>query len=188
MDSTNLVRTQMADGVELIYLKDWDVAGTSISGLAKMLGCDAKTVSRACTSLTQTETVNAEITTDAGLRSVTFILEKGVIQVLKTIRRSNCAQLTRDAAEDLYDKFAEAGFKLYAMYKAAPEELRAKFAPTPQALIDELADVRVKIKAAIDLAGKPGGHAVAAYKTMFGSAAPTRRRPSAAPSITAAWV
>jgi hypothetical protein len=169
MDSTNLVRNQMADGVELVYLKDWDVAGVHMRGLAKMIGCDVMTVKRAAEGVTQTDLVELEMPTAGGSQGVTFILEKGVIQVLKTLRRSGCAQRTRDAADDLYDKFAMAGFKLYAMYKAAPEELAAKFAPTTHAPIDELAEVRVKIQAAIDLAGKPGGHAVAAYKALFGA-------------------
>ena len=114
-------------GVELIYLSDRDVAGIHYRGLARMLDCDVKTVSRAAETVTLEDVVELEIETPQGLRTVTFLLESGVIQVLKTIRRSSrIKQETRDNAEDLYDRFAMAGFKLYTMLTVAPEALKEK--------------------------------------------------------------
>jgi len=126
--ANSIVPTQTSiPGVELIYLKERDAAGIHVRGLARMLDCDPKTVQRAVEGVTIEDKVEAEIETGGGIQGVTFILESGVIKVLKEIRRSTRTKKeTRDTAEDLYDRFAVAGFKLYAMLKVAPDELKAK--------------------------------------------------------------
>jgi hypothetical protein len=124
----NIVPTQTnLPGVELIYLNDRDVAGIHYRGLARLLDCDVKTVSNAAETVNLEDIIELEIQTTQGLRTVKFLLESGVIQVLKKIRRSNrIKKETCENAEDLYDRFATAGFKLYAMLKVAPEALKEK--------------------------------------------------------------
>lgn len=124
----NIVPTQTSvPGVELIYLKDQDVAGIHGRGLAKLLGCPPMTIQRLVEGVTFEHLLEVEIQTGGGIQGVTFILESGVIQILKAIRRSGrIKQTTKDAAEDLYDRFAVAGFKLYTMLKVAPEALKEK--------------------------------------------------------------
>lgn len=140
--SNQIVPTQTAvPGVELIYLEDQDVAGIHVSGLARLLNCDPKTVANATETLNFNDTIETEIHTPQGIRTVKFILESGVIQVLKAIRHSSrIKKETKNNAEDLYDRFAVAGFKLYTMLKVAPEALKAKV----DLHIEELEILRLK--------------------------------------------
>lgn len=169
---SSIVRTQVSDRVDLIYLSDLGKAGIHIRGLASMLNCDHSVIRRAIEGGAQEHVVELEVPTAGGLQGGAFILERGVVQVLKTIRRSNCAQATKDAAEELYDRFAEAGFKLYTMLEVAPEALIPegyhKSPPQP----DRFAEMRAQAELAIALAGNPG--AIEAYKSLF-----------CAPSVTA---
>jgi hypothetical protein len=122
-------------GVELIYLEDRDVAGIHYSGLARLIGCNKQTITDAVEGVKQELVVKAEIQTSGGLQGVNFILEQGVVEILKKIRRSSrIKKETRDAAEDLYDRFAIAGFKLYAMLQVAPEVLKEKLSPVERVL------------------------------------------------------
>lgn len=112
----------------LIYLEDRDVAGIHYRGLARLLGCDQKTVANAAKGVNPKYIESIEIQTGGGIQGVNFILEPGVVEALRIIRRSKrIKQETIDAAEDLYDRFAEAGFKLYAMLQVAPSTLKRKF-------------------------------------------------------------
>ena len=123
----SIVPTQtLIPGVELIYLEDRDVAGIHISGLARLLNCHPQTVQNAVETINLEESIEAELFTQQGLRTVNFILESGVIKVLESIMDGRSKKETKDSARDLYRRFAIAGFKLYAMLKVAPETLKAK--------------------------------------------------------------
>lgn len=126
--TSNIVPTQTTiPGVDLIYLEDLDKAGINVKGLARMLDCDTKTISRLTEGVTLEDVITLEMPTPGGLQGVTFIFESGVIQILKAIRRSSrIKQETRDNADELYDRFALAGFKLRVMLEVAPEALKAK--------------------------------------------------------------
>jgi hypothetical protein len=89
------------------------------------LDCHQQTILNALEGVNLENTVEVQVQTGGGLQGVNFILEAGVVQVLKTIRRSSrIKKETRESAEDLYDRFAVAGFKLYAMLQVAPEALK----------------------------------------------------------------
>jgi hypothetical protein len=112
-------------GVELIYLEDLDVAGIHYSGLARLLGCNPETVQNAAEAVKFEHVFEAEIHTAQGLRTVKFILEQGVIEVLEKIQDSTrIKKETRNAARQIYRQFAKAGFKLYAMLQVAPHKLK----------------------------------------------------------------
>lgn len=128
-----------------LYLEDKDVAGIHTRGLAKLIGCDPKTVQNALEGVKEScfencETVtgivfegvnkglflDAKIQTAGGPQTVTFILENGVVEILERIADSKCKQETKDSARRLYRQFARAGFKLYAMLKVDPDALKKK--------------------------------------------------------------
>ena len=179
MDSTNLVRTQVEDNVELFYFKDSGLTGIHLRGLAtKLDNCNPATISRVLGTVTQNGVLTLEMPTAQGLRTVTVVLESVLPEVLIAIMRGNYKQSTVDAAEKLLKKFAQFGFKLQAMFQTAPEELAKAIGFTTPVPDDELTRftlVDAQIKRCIAIAGKPGLPAVQAYKTMFGSAAPTRQ-------------
>lgn len=119
-------KTQLP-AVELIYLEDIDAAGIHIRGLASLLGCHPQTVQDQLKGVKPGDQLEAQVETVGGVQGVNFVLEQGVIQLLKSIRRNTRIKPeTREAAEDLYDRFAIAGFKLYTMLQVAPEVLKAK--------------------------------------------------------------
>lgn len=121
------------EGVELIYLEDKGVAGIHVRGLAKLLDCNPKVVFKQLEGVAFEHVFRAEIKTEQGLRTVTFILEDGVIQILEALQDGRHQPSTKLAARDLYRKFAKAGFKLYTMLKLAPK----KVAPAPKIGEDE---------------------------------------------------
>ncbi len=113
-------------GVELIYLEDQDVAGIHIRGLARLLGCDQKTVQRLTEGVTPQRLLNVEIQTGGGFQGVTFVLEDGVVEILEKLIDGKHKKETKDSARALYRQFARAGFKLYTMLKVAPDRLKVK--------------------------------------------------------------
>jgi hypothetical protein len=136
-----IVPTQTpVSGVELIYLEDQDVAGIHIRGLARLLGCDPKAVKRVSETVALESIFEAEIQTTQGVRTVAFILEEGVIQILEAIMDGGHKQETKSAAKDLYRRFARAGFKLYAMLQVAPEKLKQKKEIDQELFSDVFAD------------------------------------------------
>jgi hypothetical protein len=126
----------------LIYLEDIKQVGIHISGLARLLDCDPKTVQRLFDRLDHNQVLDAEIQTATGLKTVTFILEKAVIAVLKSAALSTKIKPeTKQNALDLFERFALAGFKLIAMMQIAPEKLGIA-TPTP---------ATAKLKSLLDL-------------------------------------
>lgn len=118
-------------GVELVYLHDRDLAGINIRGLARMLDCQPTTIVNVIKGVNLTEVEELEILTNGGVQGVNFIFEVGVIKILKAIRHSKrIDDVTRQNAEILYDRFAEAGFRLFTMMNTAPDVLKEKIDKT----------------------------------------------------------
>lgn len=168
---------ELHDDLGLIYLKDEGIAGIHIRGLAKLLGCGSESIRFAMSQggCQAQEVIELEIPTNGGIQGVKFILESGVTKALKYIRRGKFADSTRLAAEDLYDRFAEAGFKLYVMLKVEPEALRAMLpeppvAATPDPVIPPLSPIEEQINMALKLAGEPGDAAIKALELIHGIA------------------
>lgn len=107
-----------------MYSKELDKSGISISGLAEVIGCNKMTVQKVAENSNVEDVLEAEILTGVGTRSVTFILENGVIQVLETLMQGRHKAETKAAAISLYRKYAIAGFKLHTMLECAPERLK----------------------------------------------------------------
>ncbi len=125
--ANSIVPTQTnVPGIELVYLEDRDAAGIHFRGLAKIVDCNAQTISDAAKGVKDEDIVELEIQTAGGLQRVKFVLENGVVQILETIIDSRCKKETRDNAKDLYRRFAKAGFKLYTMLQVAPEVLKTQ--------------------------------------------------------------
>lgn len=120
IQKTAFSTTQVED-INLIYLEDQGIAGIHIRGLAKLLNCNPKTIQRLATGVAFDHIFEAQIQTEGGLQSVTFILEEGVIQILEAIQDGRHKKETKLAARDLYRRFARAGFKLYVMLQTNPK-------------------------------------------------------------------
>ena len=181
---TNLQHTTTNDGLGLIYLKDSGVAGINLNGLARMLGCEVTTVRNACNQeCSKEDTIEVQMPTTSGIQWVYFILESGVMKTLKTIRTGKFKTETKLAAEDLYDRFAMAGFKLYAMLKVAPEVLQSMI---PLSSIPDFTTapntLDAQIQRALALAGG-GALAIEAFKLIHGI---PNTPPSPGPSPTKA--
>ena len=166
---TNLQHTTTNDGLGLIYLKDSGVAGINLNGLARMLGCEVTTVRNACSQeCSDHDVIEAQMPTNGGTQGVCFILEPGIIKTLKTIRTGKFKAETKIAADGLYDRFAMAGFKLYAMLKVAPEVLQSMIPPSSiPDFTAELNTLDAQIQRALALAGG-GALAIEAFKLLHG--------------------
>jgi hypothetical protein len=177
---TNLIHTETVDDLGLIYLKEEGIAGIHARGLAKLLDCDEASIRHAMVAANHCDILEAQIPTAGGIQGAKFILESGVMAILKYIRRGKFADSTKLAAEDLYDRFAEAGFKLYVMLKVEPEALREMLPepPTPTApetVSPPLSPIENQISMALRLAGEPGDAAIKALELIHGivSGSPT---------------
>jgi len=178
---TNLQHTTTNDGLGLIYLKDSGVAGINLNGLARMLGCEVTTVRNACNQeCSEEDVMEVQMPTSGGVQWVYFILESGLIKTLKTIRTGKFKAETKLAADNLYDRFAMAGFKLYAMLKVAPEVLQSMIPPSSiPDFTTELNPIDAQIQRAIALAGGGGALAIEAFKLIHGiNTSPTAATPA----------
>lgn len=172
---TNLIQTEtvdLNDDLGLIYLKEEGIAGINMNKLAQMLGCETTSIRFAISQggCREHEVLAIQIPTAGGTQGAKFIIESGLMKVLKYIRRGKFADSTKLAAEDLYDRFAEAGFKLYAMLKVEPEALREMLPepPAPEPVAPPLSPIEEQISMALRLAGEPGDAAIKALEVIHG--------------------
>lgn len=135
--SENIVHTTVDHaGVNLIYLRDKELAGIHVRGLTRLLNKYSKTeisnqtVSNAISALEGVSLINpfgAEILTEGGMQGVKFIFETDLPKVLRKLAQSKrTSDQTKDAAWELLEQLAAAGFKLYAMLHVAPDVLQEK--------------------------------------------------------------
>jgi hypothetical protein len=118
----------------LIYIPEIDKTGIHVRGLSTLIGCHPQTINNLLESRQGNQVLEAEIQTVTGLKTVKFILEDEVIEVLEAIALAPKVKIeTKQHAMALYRKFALAGFKLYAMMQVAPERLGMSAAPREEA-------------------------------------------------------
>ncbi len=110
------------DGIVLFWVEQLDIAGIHQRGLASLLRCNPKTIAQSVT-VTQTPLLEAEALTPQGLRTITLVLESDIPKLLRYIARSKAKAETRDNADDLRDRLAQAGFKLMVMMEVVPDKL-----------------------------------------------------------------
>ncbi len=138
----------------LIYLEDIKQIGIHISGLARLLECNAQTVQNLLENLKDNQVLEAVLQTTTGEKTVNFILEKAVIDVLEAaVMSTRVKPETRQNAMNLYRGFALAGFKLIAMMKIAPEKLgiASNSAPSkPPSLMDLTASQLYRLAVYLD--------------------------------------
>jgi hypothetical protein len=116
----------------LIYLEDIKQVGIHLRGLAKLLDCNIGTVQNLVESRQENQILEATLQTRTGEKTVNFILENTVIDVLEAaVMSTRVKPETRQNAMNLYRRFALAGLKLMVMMKVAPEKLGIVTQPTP---------------------------------------------------------
>jgi hypothetical protein len=107
------------DGVDFYYSSKTKLTAMSLRGIARMLGCDVRTVINAGEKLQLGK--EAELLTKQGIQSVKFILETEIPQLLKGIIESRAKKETKNRAEEIRDKYVQAGFRLQVLLEVAPE-------------------------------------------------------------------
>lgn len=111
------------DGIVMYWLDELQEGGLHINGIARLLGCDSKSVSQYMSAVVGLTTIEAEIVTEKGLRAVVLILGEEFQKLLRHIARSRANASLRDRADDIRDKLAASGFKLAVMLELAPQRL-----------------------------------------------------------------
>jgi len=113
----NLV--QKEDGKQFYYSTKTGKCAIGFKGLAKILGCDTKTVSRKGVALGIGREL--QMYTTSGIQGVTLVMEDELPKLLSAIIKSRLKKQTRDNATTLQETFAQAGFRLMVLLEVAPE-------------------------------------------------------------------
>lgn len=130
MNNSIVETSRYLEDIGLIYIPGIDKTGIHIAGLSRLLNCHPQTIKNLLESRQVNQVLEAETQTATGLKTIKFILEDGVIEVLEAITLAPKVKIeTKQQAMALYRKLALAGFKLYAMMQVAPERLGMSAAP-----------------------------------------------------------
>jgi hypothetical protein len=128
--ASNIVATKLPraiarekDGIVLYWSEDLQREGLSQRGLARLLGCNPKTVSAVWDGVTQSSVFEAEVITEGGLQGVTLVDGDGVADILLEIIGSRAKAETRARAKAVSKKLQSAGLKLAVMLELAPDQL-----------------------------------------------------------------
>jgi hypothetical protein len=143
--NNNIVETgRYLDDLGLVYIPEIDKSGVHIQGLARLLDCDPRLVQRAKQNCGVGDVLEARIETTTGLKTVAFILENGVIEILEQIIDSpRIKKETRQRAREIFKRFAKAGFRLYVMMQVAPEKLGMSPQSSPRKSFDDLSKTQL---------------------------------------------
>lgn len=109
------------DGTQLYYSQDTQKTAIGVKGLARLLGCDPKTILNAGVKLNSFK--EHEMYTEQGLRMVKLIMQEDLPKVLTELSTGKKKKETRLAAIKLQESLAEAGFRLMVMLEVAPEQV-----------------------------------------------------------------
>lgn len=115
------------DGWDFYYSTKSGKTAMSYRGAARMLGCHHNLISRAVekrrkSSGTLKSGMKLEMLTDAGLRSVTLIFEDELGLILRDISSNKrIKKETVKKAQEVQNKYVQAGMRLQAMLEIAPE-------------------------------------------------------------------
>lgn len=122
-----------------------------VRGIAKLLECEARTVSNQIEGCVEISVLEAETVTEGGLQGVYLVLGEDLATLLEQIIFSSVAEPTRRMASALLKKLAAAGFKLAVMLELAPQKLLedVKVATSDQARILELEQRLLETKSAM---------------------------------------
>jgi hypothetical protein len=107
------------DQVDLYYSSKTKLAAMSLRGITRMLGCNIKTVVKVADTLKLGK--KAELLTRQGIQPVTFLLETEIAQLLRGIIDSRAKKETKNKAEEIRDKYVQAGLRLQVLLEVAPE-------------------------------------------------------------------
>ncbi len=119
------------NGIVLYWIEELGIAGIHIRGIARILECDPKTISKQIDGVNFLQHLEAEIVTPGGVQGVNLISETDLAKLLRHITRSKAKPETRDRALDSLEKLAAAGFKLLVMLELAPQKLAEEVRQLP---------------------------------------------------------
>jgi hypothetical protein len=119
-----ILRHIVKDGLDLYLDAQSGLTGTSINGLARLLGCNPKTVHSVAITLNATK--EAEAYTQGGLQGVTLIDEIDIPKILDAIANGKrTSEKNKEAARKVTSNLVRAGFRLMVLLEVAPEQIAA---------------------------------------------------------------
>ena len=110
---------QRSDNTEWYHSTKTNKCAIGIKGIARMIGCDPKTVSNQVMKLGLGK--DLEMYTVSGLQGVKLIFEDELNDLLEGIKKSKCKQATKDSVTKIQGKYVQAGFRLQVLLEVAPE-------------------------------------------------------------------
>lgn len=119
-----ILRHVVKDSLDLYFDAKSGLTGTSINGLARLVGCDKKLIQRLAVSDQYLKTYEAY--TQGGLQGVSLIEESDIPAILEAIATGKrTSQKNKDSARKIQSKFVQAGFRLMVLLEVAPEQIAA---------------------------------------------------------------
>ena len=115
----HLIETEK--GHHVYYSEKSGKTGINPKSLARILGCDVKTIMRAGVTLNVLK--EYQMYTQQGIQGVTIILDKNIPSVLEYLTKGRHGKKTKRNAAKLLKDYAEKGYRFDVLLEIAPEEL-----------------------------------------------------------------
>jgi len=134
------------DGIVMFWVEELGIAGLHVRGIARLLECNPSTVHNALQGVQAIATLEAEIVTEQGIRTVQLVAEAALAELLEVISLSKTKSDTRRMAMQVLKRLAAAGFKLAVMLELAPQQLKAQVDQHLQSIVLETELERAKLE------------------------------------------
>ena len=115
----HLIETEK--GYHVYFSEKSGKTGINPKSLARILGCDVKTIMNAGVKLTVLK--EYQMYTQQGIQGVKIILDKDIPSVLEYLTKGRHGKKTKASAAKLLKDYAEKGFRLDLLLEIAPEEV-----------------------------------------------------------------
>lgn len=115
----NLIRKE--DGSEFYYSTKTKKTAISLSGFARLVGCNQMSISNLASKLELGK--EHQMYTPKGIQAVKLLMEDDLPKIFEAIASSKMKKETKQNAASVSAKFIQAGFRLMVMLEVAPEEV-----------------------------------------------------------------
>lgn len=122
----NIEFIKTEDNLELYYLRDENLTGTTINALARLGNFPVSTIRGAVKRLEDRGVISlkfVKVPTTQGAHMGAFILEHDIPEVLAELQKGRASKKTKAAAVDLMKKFIKRGERWQEMAKVNPAAL-----------------------------------------------------------------
>lgn len=116
----SILHHTVKDEVDIYYDVESNLTGTSINGLARLVGCNKQTIKNAAVKLNATQ--DHKTHTGQGIQAVKLIPETLIPDVLNAIATGKrTSDQNKQKANRALSKLAQAGFRLMVLLEVAPD-------------------------------------------------------------------